>query len=138
MVATSGGLAARSTAGPDAPGRGAIPLVVPLPRRAGRFAWRFQDAAHGLLLGLLAPVIVAPILLLGEAGRSAAAWSVLIAYAAWLSIVAKLAVGFARARERAALVAFLFVSCFLAATAGQGLVTLYSLLVANAAAGAGR
>lgn len=138
MVVTRRDPAVRSTAGPDAPGRGAIPVVVPLPRRAGRFAWRFQDCAHGLLLGLLAPVIVAPVLLLGEVDRSAAIWSVVIAYVAWLAIVAKFAVGFARARERAALVAFLVISCFFAAIAVPALVTLYAALMASVAAGAGR
>lgn len=138
MVATQGGPTLRSTAGADAPRRGAIPVVVPLPRRTGRFAWRFPDAAHGLLLGLLAPVIVVPILVLGEGGRSLTAWSVLLAYAAWLCIAAKFAVGFARARERAALVAFLFVSCFFGAVIGQGVASYFYTFVASGVWSAGR
>lgn len=113
---------------PATPGRGAVPVFVRIPRRASRFAWDTSDAAHGALLGVLSPVVSVPFLL--GAAVSSSGWPVwlLLGFAAWLALVAKFAVGFVRAGERAGLVTLLVISCAASAVAapsvGQAVSTL--------------
>ncbi len=114
---------------PTTPGRGAVPVFVRIPRRASRFGWTASDAAHGALLGVLLPVIAVPFLLPAAVTSGTwAGWS-LLGYVAWLAAVAKFAVGFVRAGERAGLITLLVISCVASAAGAQSVVQAVNTLL---------
>lgn len=114
---------------PATPGRGAVPVFVRIPRRASRFGWNASDAAHGLLLGVLLPVIAVPFLLPAAVMRGTwAVWS-LLGYVAWAAVVAKFAVDFVRSGERAGLITLLVLSCAASAAAAQPVVQAVNTLL---------